>query len=53
MHGIKPRTGTPVTDALRERLKDPKFAQEFADTWNAIAGALRVNPLAAQDEGVD
>jgi len=45
------RTGTPVTDALRERLKDPKFAQEFADAGNALAAGLRANPIAAQDEG--
>lgn len=51
MDEIKPRTGTPVTDALRERLKDPKFAQEFADAGNALAAGLRANPLAAQDEG--
>lgn len=36
-----PRSDTPVTDALRKSLQDPKFAQEFATSGNALAAGLR------------
>jgi len=37
---LKPRT-LVITPALRELLKDPKKAKEFADGANAFAAGLR------------
>lgn len=39
---LHPRTGTPITDAFREAIKDPKVAQDFADAGNALAATLQV-----------
>lgn len=39
---LPPRTETPVTDAVREMLKDPEKAKAFAEGGNAFAAGLRV-----------
>jgi hypothetical protein len=38
------KIATPVTDYVREALKDPKFATEFADTWNHLAQEQAKSP---------
>lgn len=38
---LPPRTETPVTDAVREMLKDPEKAKAFAEGGNVLAGGLR------------
>ncbi len=47
--GLRPRTGTPVTDAFREWQKNatPEQLQEFADAGNALAAGLRAAPTAS------
>lgn len=52
LHGLRHRSGTPVTDAFRRWLStaSPKETQDFADAVNGMAAGLLASPLALQDD---
>lgn len=38
---LKPRTGTPITDAFRILIKDPEFQKSFVEFGNAFTAVQR------------